>query len=205
MNTMVSITASSKKCLEWLRLLLACAWLALAGLAAAAEVEIESPQFMPADEGYAIAADFKFELGQRLEEAVMRGVVLHFVVEFELTNPRWYWFDEKLVSRQMRLRLYYHALTRQYRLASGGLHQSFHSLDEALRVLSRLRGWPVIEKAADFPLIKPGEHYRAALRFRLDTTQLPKPFQISAVANRDWHLSSDWKTWSVYLQNPESK
>lgn len=205
MNMMVSITAWSKRSFDWLRPLLAAGLLAIAGLSGAAEVEIESPQFFAYDEGYAVSGDFRFELGQRLEEAVTRGVVLYFVTEFELTNPRWFWFDEKILSRQMRHRLYYHALTRQYRLAAGGLHQSFFSLDEALRVLSRLRSWQVIEKMSDFPQIKPGENYHIALRFRLDVTQLPKPFQISAVANRDWQLSSDWKSWPFNLPPVESK
>lgn len=202
---MVSITACSKKRLDGLRLFLTVLCLLGAGWCAAAEVEVDSPQFFVAEEGYAVSAQFKFELGQRLEEAVARGVVLSFLIEFELTNPRWYWFDEKLVSRQMRLRLSYHALTRQYRISSGGLHQSFHTLDEALRVLCRLRAWQVVEKASDFPQIKAGENYRGAMRFRLDATQLPKPFQITAVGDRGWSLASEWKIWSVHLPGLENK
>lgn len=203
---MVSITACSKNSLDWLRTLLVALCFLGAGCCLAAEVEIESPHFFSSEEGYAVSAHFKFDLGQRLEEAVTRGVVLNFLLEFELTNPRWYWFDEKLISRQMRLRLSYHALTRQYRVSSGtGLHQSFSTLDEALRVLSRLRAWQVVEKATEFPQIKSGEAYRGALRFRLDVTQLPKPFQISAVGNRDWYLSSDWKNWMINLPTLENK
>ncbi|MBS1198924.1 MAG: putative proline rich signal peptide protein [Proteobacteria bacterium] len=203
---MLFITACLKRNLDGLRLALVCAWLSFAGLAMAAEVEVSSPQLIAADEGYAVSADFQFELSSRLEEAVMRGVVLTFLIDFELVNKRWYWLDEKLLSRQMSLRLYYHALTRQYRVASGGgLHQSFPTLNEALRVVSRLRSWQVIEKASDFPQIKSGEGYRGALRFKLDVTLLPKPFQISAVGSRDWHLASDWKTWNVNLPAPESK
>jgi hypothetical protein len=32
---------------------------------------------------------------------------------------------------------------------------------------------------------------------RLDTSQLPKPFQVNALANREWNLSSDWQTVRV--------
>ena len=32
---------------------------------------------------------------------------------------------------------------------------------------------------------------------RLDTAQLPKPFQVSALANREWTLASPWKRWDV--------
>ncbi len=202
---MAFIMACSAKILEGLRLLLALLCLSFAGMALANEVRIEAPELVASDGGYAVSADFKVELGQRLEEAVFRGVTLSFLIDFELVNRRWYWFDEKLVSRQMVLRLSYHALTRQYRVASGGLHQSFDTLEEALRVLSRVRHWQVIEKVSEHPEIRPGGSYRGALRFRLDITQLPKPFQINAVGSRDWHLSSDWSTWDIKLPPVEEQ
>jgi hypothetical protein len=183
--------------LLWLCLLF---WWPLAALAA--EIEIASPQLSANDEGYVLSADFAFELGPRLEEAVTRGVSLHFVAEFELTRPRWYWLDEKLVSRSQTWRLSYNALTRQYRLANGGgLHQSFASLSEALRMLSRLRNWLVIDKAqaGSERSLRPGDPYLAALRLRLDITQLPRPFQISALGNREWNLASDWRFWQQTL------
>ena len=165
-------------------------------LALAAEIEIANPQITASEDGYVVSADFSFELNDRLEEAVTRGVVLHFLTEFELTRPRWYWLDEKVVSRNQTHRLSFHALTRQYRLSTGGLHQSFDTLSEALRVLSRLRNWVVIdgrEKAS----VQAGDTYLAALRMRLDINQLPRPFQISALGNRDWSLASDWKVWQA--------
>jgi hypothetical protein len=30
---------------------------------------------------------------------------------------------------------------------------------------------------------------------RLDLSQMPKTFQVNALANRDWNLSSDWARW----------
>ena len=195
---MVSITAVLKSVPDQLRRWLLVLLLVVPGLLLAAEIEIANPQIVAGDDGYVLSADFNFDLNQRLEEAVTKGVVLYFVTEFELTRPRWYWLDEKVVSRSRTSRLSYHALTRQYRLSTGGLHQSFDSLSEALRVLSRLRNWVVIEKAEN-SLVRPGETYTAALRLHLDITQLPRPFQITALGNRDWNLSSDWKTWQATL------
>lgn len=195
---MVSITAALKSAPERLRRWLVALLVVVSGLLLAAEIEIGNPQIVAGDDGYVLSADFNFDLNQRLEEAVTKGVVLYFVTEFELTRPRWYWLDEKVVSRSQTYRLSYHALTRQYRLSTGGLHQSFDSLSEAMRVLSHLRNWVVIEKA-DSHLVRPGDTYAAALRLRLDITQLPRPFQITALGNRDWNLSSDWKTWQATL------
>ena len=189
-------TACSKSVLDSLR-----RWLLLLlfvpVLAWTAEIDISNPQLSASEDGYVLAADFKFELNPRLEEAVTKGVVLYFVADFELSKARWYWLDEKLVSRSLTYRLSYHALTRQYRLTTGGLHQSFQTLSEAMQVLSRLRSWTVIDK--NDKAVHPGEAYSASLRMRLDVTQLPRPFQISALGNKDWSLGSDWKIWPANL------
>jgi hypothetical protein len=39
--------------------------------------------------------------------------------------------------------------------------------------------------------------YQAAVRMRLDVSQLPKPFQITAFGSREWNLSSDWHRFAV--------
>jgi len=158
------------------------------------EVEIRSTRFVAGDEGYSLSADFDISFSPRLEEAVARGVVLYFVADFELTRQRWYWFDEKIVKASQIWRLSYHALTRQYRLysgSSGALHQSFGTLADALHVLSHIRSWQVAGKDR----LAPDTSYEAALRLRLDPSQLPKPFQIEAMANRDWNLASEWERW----------
>lgn len=160
--------------------------------AQAAEIGARNPRLSLGDEGYVLAADFSIEINARLEEAVTKGVVLFFVVDFELTRPRWYWFDEKVVVRSQTYRLSYHALTRQYRLSSGVLHQNFQALEEALRTLARLRNWTVFDPA----ILKADETYLASLRLRLDLSQMPKTFQVSALSTRDWDLASDWLRWS---------
>jgi hypothetical protein len=210
---MASITACSpslpecatERLCRWLLTPLLSLFLALTPLLAwAAEIEVVDPQIAYGDEGYALSADFRFELRPRLEEAVARGVVLTFLVEFEMTRERWYWFDKTVAARSATFNLSYHALTRQYRLSAGGLHQSFATLGEALAVLSRLRNWPIAERD-EAAALRPGATYQAALRMRLDVSQLPRPFQISALGNRDWNLAADWKNWTVTLPAPEVK
>ncbi len=185
--------------LERVRTWLVAVLVMLPVLVLAAEIEIANPQITASEDGFVVSADFSFELNERLEEAVTKGVVLYFVTEFEMTRPRWYWLDEKVVSRNQTHRLSFHALTRQYRLSKGGLHQSFDTLSEALRVLSRLRNWAVIDGRGEKPVVQAGDTYMAALRMRLDINQLPRPFQISALGNKDWSLASDWKVWQATL------
>ena len=44
-----------------------------------------------------------------------------------------------------------------------------------------------------------GTDYQAALRMRLDVTQLPKPFQVNALTSREWNLASDWRRWPLQV------
>ena len=156
-------------------------------------IAVKSVVLDPADDGWSIDAEFDIHFSPRLEEAVNRGVPLYFVVEFELSRPRWYWFDEKPVVQSQIYKITYTPLLRQYRLSMGNTYQNFTRFDEVTRVLSRLRGWHVADKGA----LKKDQVYQAAVRMRLDTAQLPKPFQLNAIASRDWTLASDWHRWTI--------
>ena len=71
-------------------------------------------------------------------------------------------------------------------------------LAEARQALSHLQHWVLAEPG----LVRPGSGYRAALRMRLDTAELPKPFQASALASRDWTLASAWYRWTLAVPEP---
>jgi len=174
--------------------MLAAATLALGtSVARADEIEVRAASLVASDEGVALNADFELDLTPRLEEALAKGVPLHFLIEFECYRPRWYWFDERIGAETLSLRLSFHALTRTYRLSTGTLHRSYPTLAEALHALTRVREWLVLPRGT----LKPDSTYHAYVRMRLDTAQLPKPFQVSALANREWTLASSWKRWEV--------
>ena len=169
-------------------LLLVLALIAVPAGAIADVIDARNVKIAQDEDGLKVNADFGFDLSPRLDEALHHGVPLYFVVEFELVRPRWYWFDEKAASEKLVLRLLYHTLSRQYRVSRGALYQNFPSLGEALRTMGTVRDWTVVERDR----LKPEEGYIASLRMRLDTTQLPKPFQVTALTNREWTLASDW-------------
>jgi len=171
--------------------LLACLLAALP--ARADDIEVRDVALRSVEDGLVLDADFEFELTPRLAEVVANGVPLYFHVEFELTRRRWYWFDDTATARGMHLRLSYHALSRHYRLSTGQLQQSFPTLEEALNVLKRVRNWLVLERAVR---LADADH-EAALRMRLDTALLPKPFQLSVLTGRDLQLESPWKRFIV--------
>ena len=177
---------------------LAALWLAVwTPAAGAAEIEARSATLVAGEDTLSLNAEFRIDLGPVLEDVVAHGVPLYFIAEFELTRPRWYWLNETLADKSRQYRLSYHALTRQYRLSSGGaLFQNFSSLPEALAILSRVRSWSVVERSQ----LKPGETYQAAVRLRLDWAQLPKPLQVTTIASREWNLGSDWLRWNTVAE-----
>lgn len=162
---------------------------------------LAAPRLVPgAGGGYSLSADFQVPLTPSLQDALERGVPLYFTAEFELRRPRWWWIDELVVERSVTWRLAYHALTRQYRLSQGGIIQPFDSIDEALRTLARQRGWRVVEDAE----VEPGVTYDAQVRLRLDTAQLPKPFQIGGLTSRDWNPQAEWKRFTFTPPTPKN-
>ncbi len=177
----------------WLAALALLVGLAVAAPVPAEGIEVQRAALVAVDDGYVLEADFEIALTSTLEDALSKGVPLYFAVEFELIRPRWYWLNEKVANTRQTYRLSYSALARQYRVGVGKLYQNFASLAEALEFLSRARLRDVTEPGA----LAKGNTYVAALRMRLDTSQLPRPFQITAVGSRDWSLSSDWHRWTI--------
>jgi hypothetical protein len=166
--------------------------LAAANSARADDIEVTDARLSATEDGVVLAADFAFELNSRLVEVVTSGVPLYFVVEFELTRPRWYWLDEKAAAKRLQLRLSYHALSRNYRLSTGVLQQNYTTLEEALNVLRRVRNWLVVDRA----IVLADANYDAAVRMRVDGTLLPKPFQLSAITSRELNLESPWRRFT---------
>ena len=156
-------------------------------------IEVRKAALISAENGYVLEADFEVTLTHTLEEALNKGVPLHFILEFELIRPRWYWFNQKIADARQEYRLSYNALTRQYRVGLRTLYQNFASVSEALAFMSRVRVRGIAEPGA----FGTGASYRAALRLRLDASQLPRAFQVSAVGSREWSISSDWHRWTV--------
>lgn len=182
-----------KKPRQYFALALYAASLALATLAHAEGIEVRNAALVAGEEGYFLEADFEISLNSTLEDALNKGVPLYFLLEFEVIRPRWYWFNDKVLNAQQTYRLTYNSLTRQYRLGFGSLFQNFASLSEAVDFLSRVRRRQVLEPG----MLDKGNTYTAGVRMRLDVSQLPKPFQLNALASRDWNIGSDWHRWSV--------
>ena len=143
-----------------------------------------------ADDGYVLSAELDVKLTPVLDDALHKGVPIYFVLDFDLIRARWYWTNEKLANIYQPQRLSYNTLTRQYRVGVG-TYQNFSTLQSALDTMSRVRRRLELDPAA----LRKDNTYAAALRYRVDTTRLPKPFQLHT--GRDWEMTSDWHRFTV--------
>ena len=163
--------------------------LSVFAISASAEgIKIKSLELERVENDWLLNAAFQIELSPGLEDAVQKGVVLYFQTEFELTRSRWYWFEEKPAFAQRQTRLSYQPLTQQYRISSEGFTFSAKTISEALQAVGTIGGWRVIDNGQ----LDASKSYTAGLRMTLDLSKLPKPFQVNALNNRDWNVSSDW-------------
>ncbi len=170
--------------------LLLCVLFTLAwGSAARADgMAVKSAELVLIDDWYYLHAEFDASLNRALEEALSKGISLNFLVEFELTRHRWYWFDESIASVRQNLRISYHALTRQYQFSSNSGNKTFNTLAEAKDELNHVLDWKVLDRGQ----LRRGVNYNAAVRMKLDVKQLPKPLQVDVLGSKDWDIASDW-------------
>lgn len=172
------------------------AWLPLPSAAQSPPASVAQLRLEQADDGVYLTAQVEFDLQPLVEEVLEKGIAVYFVAEAEVYRERWYWTDVKVAQAARHMRLAYQPLSRRWRLnvspvpitnAGFGvsLNQNFDTLEDALdsiRRIGRLRLGDVSEFGDD-------AHPLVSFRFRLDTSQLPRPFQIGVVGHADWNVS----------------
>ena len=198
-------TAFSTHCLKsawlslgrWLAGVLLFAGVLVGAYAEGNPVEITQLKVERADDGLFLTAQVRLDLPSIMEDALNKGVALYFVAEAELLRDRWYWYDRKLTVASKYIRLAYQPLTRRWRMnvspepiGNAGLgvsiSQNFESLNDAMQALQRQVRWRI----ADATLLDGDSRHYVEFRFRLDMSQLPRPFQIGVVGNSEWNLSA---------------
>lgn len=161
-------------------------------------VEVPQLQVERADDGLYLSATVDFDLPPLVEDALLKGIPVFFVAEAEVLRSRWYWADQRVTESDRHMRLAYQPLTRRWRLNVSStpfsnvglgvaLSQNFDALGDALFALKRVSRWRI----ADLEQVSGPERYRVDFRFRLDTSQLPRPLQMGILGRADWSLSTE--------------
>ena len=168
--------------------------------------EVTQLQVERTEEGVLLSAAVRFELPQVVEDALVKGIPMYFVAEAAIYRDRWYWYDKRVAFATRHMRLAYQPLTRRWRLQVSSapighsglvLGQTFDTREEALSALQRISRWRIAD-AAD---IDPDAVQSIDFRFRLDMSQLPRPFQIGAVGQSEWIILAV-RNQRLVLDNP---
>ena len=173
----------------------ACLIAALPARAQTPVTEISQLRLERGEDGVLLSASVKFELPTVIDDALAKGIPMFFVAEAVLFRDRWYWYDKQVAGVARHMRLSYQPLTRRWRLVvsptpignSGlALGQTFDTREEAMAAVQRISHWKVAETGD----LDPEARYNVDFRFRLDLSQLPRPFQIGAVGHADWNIAA---------------
>jgi len=197
-----ALEAGARKAAAWLLAGL-CALLlaALAPAARAAATEITQLRAEHADDGLYLSAVVHFELPAAVEDALRKGIPMFFVAEADIYRSRWYWSDARVTDAARTVRLAYQPLTGRWRVnivpgliaSSSGLratlNQNYDTLPEALSAIQHITRWKIAEAAE----IDPEGAYTLDVNFRLDLSQLPRPFQIGVAGQREWAIAAQVK------------
>jgi hypothetical protein len=173
-------------------------WVYAAGSESVAPASISALQVERGDGGIFLNAQLTFDLPAPIQDVLLKGIPLFFVAEAEVRRDRWYWYDKKMTVATRQIRLAYQPLTRRWRLnvsngsgssgngLGGGLPQYFETLPEALSKVQRINRWRIVELAE----LDPDALHTVELSFKLDISQLPRPFQIGLIGQNDWNIST---------------
>jgi hypothetical protein len=165
--------------------LLLCACLLLAPAARAQGIELATLKAERDEDALSLSFNTVFELPRPVEEALQKGVPIYFTAEVSVYRNRWYWRDARIARVTRSWRLAWQPLTRQFKVSTGGLNQSYSNLSDALLSLRGVSGWRIAEKSE---LEDEGRFY-LEFSYRLDTNQLPKPMQIGLGSPQGWGLN----------------
>ncbi len=170
--------------------------LAMAGQAVAGGATIERVEPTVLDGQLAVDIDINLTLNETIERALSRGVPLYFVIELQIEQPRWWWFDKTVVNAVLERRLSYNTLTRSWRVSTGDLAITANDQAQALAQLTQVRNWPVVLTDR----FEPDRQYKGRVRIRLNTDQLARPLQMDSVNRNSWTLASPWKPFEFAIR-----
>ena len=166
------------------------------GSQSAGATEVTQLKMERSEEGVYLSAGVRFDLPPVVEDALLKGIPMFFVAEADIYRDRWYWYDKRVTTATRTMRLAYQPLTRRWRLnvvpgaisvtgLRASFSQNYDTLADAISSIQRLSRWRIAEASE----IELDVRHNVEFRFRLDLSQLPRPFQIGVAGQKDWAIT----------------
>lgn len=189
---------SGVQCAKWVCALLitGLSWLSPGSAYAETPVELQALKLERQDTALSMSANWQFDLPTALEDALLKGITLYFVTEVDVAQERWYVYNQRVAYAERHVRVFYQPLTRRWRVNISSqpfnatslgmsLGHSYDTAEEAMSAVRHIVQWR-IANASDY---NPETKQTITINFKLDLKQLPRPLQIGAVGQSDWHIS----------------
>jgi hypothetical protein len=129
-----------------------------------------------------------------IRDALRDGITLSFDLDTRVERHRRLWFDAEVVALTLRRELSFHSVSERFivRDVRSGDQQNFATLEEALKQLGTVDGWPIIVE----PQLDGGE-YEVSVRAGVRRGRLPSSLRALMFWTDDWHRTSEWYSWSL--------
>jgi hypothetical protein len=185
----------SRRVLVALLLATALGWLGVARADALDGVLEVRSAYVNVDGGvFLLHARIEYPDNPAIRDALRDGITLSFDLDTRVERERRFWFDAEVVALTLRRELAYHAVSERYvvRDARSGDQQSYATLEEALKALGTVEGWPIlVEPQLD------GGQYHVSVRAGMRRGRLPSSLRAIMFWTDDWHRTSEWYSWSL--------
>jgi hypothetical protein len=143
---------------------------------------------------FLLHARIEYPNNPEIRDALRDGITLSFDLDTRVERDRRFWFDAEVVALTLRRELSFHAVSERYvvRDVRSGDQQSFATLEEALKQLGTVDGWPIlVEPQLD------GGQYQVSVRAGVRRGRLPSSLRALMFWTDDWHRTSEWYSWSL--------
>jgi hypothetical protein len=143
---------------------------------------------------FLLHARVEYPNNPEIRDALRDGITLSFDLDTRVERARRLWFDAEIVALTLRRELSYHAVSERYivRDVRSGDQQSYATIEEALKQLGTVDGWPIlVEPQLD------GGMYEVSVRAGVRRGRLPSSLRALMFWTDDWHRTSEWYSWSL--------
>jgi Domain of unknown function (DUF4390) len=157
--------------------------------------DIRSADLELKDGVYHLNLRVRLPVGDAVRRGLAEGVPLTLELDLDVERVRQLLPNARVAELAQRYHLQYNAVSARYILRNdnSGQQQSLGTVDEALELLSEVRGLPVLDKA----LLPPDRRYEASVRAKVDYGTVPFSLRLLMFWVSEWHRESDWYTWTL--------
>ena len=158
-------------------------------------IEIKNVNASFVDQKYQVNADFKYVLGDEIQEALNHGIGLQIDIQINAKQQREWLWNTTIKSSTISYLLKHHPLSGHYQITNLGNHRKkhFQNLQSALDYISSIKNYNLLDQDN----LNPDKIYIAGIRAKLNIQNLPAPLRLLAYISSDWQLNCPWHEWKI--------